>query len=477
MKKVFKNIIMILIIFILFGINYLVMDRIKDNYYNEVRTDAFEIENNESDVGSVPTVKEVDKLYYLVFVSLDGAISLLGCYLVMSKFNSKNFSRFIAKPKRVVVYVLVSVGLTLVLTVLNVVLTKEYFMTADFDSVKVNKKKEVKFELNLANVVKKKQIDLSNVDSNVVIEDEGEYELTGGFKKSLIVNSEGDVSLKLKDVVINSNETAAIIVLKANSVKIITENDTISSLSDFGSTLYNATIYSNSPLFFEGNGVLKINGKNLEGSAVYAKSVTFDGGSVIVESQNKGVVATDALINDGVLYVKATNNAVSSDNLLVNGANTYLMSKSGYKAVNTKDNFTINSGNFIATGYDKLILPSNDSKQKTICINLDDEILWGTPVALKSLKDELAISFKAENDFKNIIISSSKIKESDYNLFVDGNASGILDRGIYVDGKYTQGKKVSIDSSSVITVKNNVTAVGTFITDEAKMEEIKKNIK
>lgn len=475
MRRILKNTIMIFLIVVLFVVNYLVMGRIKDEYYNKVRTSAFEVENNKSEEKPVVNLdKKVDGVYYLVFVSLDGSISILACFLVMSKFNSKTLARFVAKPKRVVVYLLVTTGLTLILVVSNVVMTKNLFMTADLSSVKVNKKKTVKFELDMQNVVEKKQIDLSSIDENVVFEKEGEYEFTGNFKNSLIINSEGDVSLKLKDVVIASNETAAIIVLKAKSVKIITEKDTISSLSDFGETEYNAAIYSNSEVIFEGDGVLKVNGRNLKGSALFAKDVKFDGGNVVIDSQNKGIVAEDVHINDGAVYVKSNNDGIIANNLVVDGGNSYIMAKKNHSAISTKDEFVINSGTFIATGYSTSSLPSEEGKQKSICISLDDEILWGTPVALKSVKDELALSFKAESDFKNVILSSSKITNDKYNLYVDGDATGVLDRGIYSDGKYTKGKKVVVNDEDVFEVKDSVTVITSKSDKEKETSQVRK---
>ena len=460
MRRNLKNAIMILLIILLFGVNYLVMNRIKDEDYNEVRTYAFEKENGKNIDKKINSKKDIDKEYYLVFISLNGGVALLGAYVVMSKFNQKDINRFIAKPKRVVTYVLIVIGLTLVMTVANVIITKKYFMVADINSVKINKKKEVKYELDTSNVINSKKIDLSNMTKSVTIVDGGDYTITGNFNESLIINTDDDITLTFKDTIITGSESAGLIILKANSVKIITEKDTINSISDFGDTEYNSAIYSKTPITFEGEGILKINGKNLKGSGISASDITVNSGTIVIDSQNSGIVSNGKInINDGLVYVKAKSDGIVANNLTIDGGTNYIMSAKDHKSINIEKDFLVNGGVLIATGYEKINMPSENSKQNILCLNLESEILWGTPVALKTVKDELIVSFKAESDFENLLISSDKIKNNKYNLYVDGENSGTLDRGIYYDGKYTSGKKVTINNMDTFETKGTITIV------------------
>lgn len=474
MRRLVKNIIMIFVILIMFGANFLVMNRLKENDYNSKKSKLFEIdEKGETDTSSIDDVdnkdKKIDKIYYVVFLSLDGGIAVVGVYLVMSRLNRKNFTRFISKPKRVVIYLVVTIGVTCLLMVANILATKQFFLNTKAEDIKINRKKVVKFELDLSNVVDSTNIDLTNYNNNIVIEKAGEYNFSGSFNKSIIVNSSGDVILNFKDVVVSNKETAALIGLKADSITIKTLKDTISSFSDFGDTDYSGAIYSNVPIIFEGDGVLKVSGKNSLGSSIYGESLVFNGGSVIVDSQYKGIKASKAIsIHDGLLYVKATSNGMDAESITVDGGTSYIMAGIGIKSIKYTQDFVINDGLFIATGYGD-VEPKREGSQNVMIYNFDDEVSWGTPIALKSVTDNLAIAFKAESDFKSLIISSREIAKDKYNLIFDAECTGILDRGIYYDGKCTAGKKVKLGETDIFEVINKRNFFG-------KRTEINRNV-
>ena len=63
--------------------------------------------------------------------------------------------------------------------------------------------------------------------------------------------------------------------------------------------------------------------------------------------------------------------------------------------------------------------PDRTSKQKYISFNMKSFISNGSNISLKNGNDEI-ISFIANEDFKTLIISNSKIKSGNYDLYVDG---------------------------------------------------------
>ena len=61
--------------------------------------------------------------------------------------------------------------------------------------------------------------------------------------------------------------------------------------------------------------------------------------------------------------------------------------------------------------------PLSNSKQKVIAQNLSSKIDSGSQLVLKDSKGEEVVSFIADDSFKTIIISSSKLQEGKYNLY------------------------------------------------------------
>lgn len=61
--------------------------------------------------------------------------------------------------------------------------------------------------------------------------------------------------------------------------------------------------------------------------------------------------------------------------------------------------------------------PLNGSKQKAIASNLDTTIVAGSELVLKDSEGNELTSFTADDSFKTIIISNSKLTEGKYNLY------------------------------------------------------------
>ena len=116
--------------------------------------------------------------------------------------------------------------------------------------------------------------------------------------------------------------------------------------------------------------------------------------------------------------------------------------------------YTINGGNVVALGSDMLEYPTDSSKQYSVCFNLNNKISNGILVTLVNDKDEVIISFEANEDFKTLIISSDKLENGTYYLLTGGENTGDSTKGIFTKSNYTNG-----DKYKEITISSKVTKV------------------
>ena len=135
-----------------------------------------------------------------------------------------------------------------------------------------NKTKETTAnDVDEGQIVNSTQINLSEYDSNLTISEAGTYTLSGSFKNSVVVNANGDVTLILNGVDIESTTTAAIANGTTNALTIKLADNTTNNLSDGGSSEYDGCIFSYGKLTIEGNGTLNVNGKQEDGEGIATK--------------------------------------------------------------------------------------------------------------------------------------------------------------------------------------------------------------
>ena len=224
--------------------------------------------------------------------------------------------------------------------------------------------------------VSDKTINLSEYSSNVTISEAGEYILTGSFKNSVVVNADGDVTLILNGVTIESTDTAAIANGGTNALTIKLADNTVNTLSDGGSSEFDGCIFSYGKLTIEGNGTLNVNGKQEDGEGIATKScdIVINSGIINIVSADDGLNAGGSggsiTINGGTVYIKASGDGIDSNGALtINGGIIYTIgsAQGGDAGIDTDEGYVFNGGEVIALGSDMLEKPENSSKQKSVC--------------------------------------------------------------------------------------------------------------
>lgn len=330
----------------------------------------------------------------------------------------------------------------IIILILAVILTGLVYMTArEIMNSRNNRmygmnpmEKEVekgtkKEDVDSGSKIEANTINLSEHTTNINISTGGEYNITGEFENSIIIDSTDKVKLNLNNVTIDSQITAAIANKNSGELVINLVENTTNILKDNGSSEYDGCIYSEGNLTIEGNGILKVYGRQEEGEgiATETKDITINGGDIYVESADDGLNAGGdggiITINNGNVVIKASGDGIDSNkDLIINGGTIYTMgsSKGGDAGIDTDGKFEINGGELIAIGSDMLQNPDEESKQQYVSFTLSSNIASGSKVSLKDGGENEIISFEAKEDFRTLIISNADICNNTYYLYING---------------------------------------------------------
>lgn len=401
--------------------------------------------------------------YIIVIASFSGLFSLSLIYLLMSLKNKK----FYKNKDKVIIYILGNIILITSITIGTTLISNNFILKNDQNMNESSEKDKV--VLDKSNVVSDSSIDLNKQKVDVTITSGGTYTFTGSFEHSIIIDADNEeVEIILNGVDIKNEETAAIIGLSASKLKITLEDGTTNTLNDGGNSEYDGCIFSNVTLEFDGNGTLYVNGNQNEGEgiATEAQNITFNNGTYIITSNDDGINAggdgATITFNDGTFYIDASGDGIDSNkDAVVNGGTIFVMGSDvgGDAGIDTDDGFTINGGFVVALGTDMIETPLDSSKQKTIAFTLNESISKDTIVTLMK-GENVIVSFSASKSFKTIIISSDKIDDGEYSLYTGGSNSGKLVNGIYINGTYKNGEKVTVNNSTTFNVSKTINLFG-----------------
>lgn len=394
----------------------------------------------------------------LIFISIQ-----ILFYLLFSGFNYLTFKLTFFPLAKIGVYLILSLGLTA--GILYFAIKPITFLPADVIVEEDNKGNNSSNNnggvpsLN-GKEITEKDINLNDYNENISITRGGTYNLSGSFSHTIIVSCNGDVTLVLNNVEINTKDMASIINKGAGKLKIETQEGTTNNLSDEGSSYYDSVIYSTGPVELKGSGILNINANQNIGINVLSNDFVLNSGTVNITAKNYGIITSEdgGLINivNGNLTINSTkSNLKSKQNIIIDGGITYLLGTEDDSSIDTTNGYEINGGTLIAIGKDIYESPTTSSKNYTICLKLKDIVKKNSVLSLVDSNNKEILTFLSDDDFNSLIISTKSITKGTYKLYKDGKSSGTLDSHIYKDGKYSEGTIVdeAIEVTSKITTK------------------------
>lgn len=438
---------------------FLTVKSLKEENTININKETISIDNKTNDISSINPMKEPNtnnnllSIGLIILFSLTLSLSIM--YLLVIR-NNKSLDK-------IKIYILSSILLTYLLTNTIIILTNNIKKNNITDNEKEN------VILDESNIITSSNINLDNMDSDITITNEGTYTFTGTFTHSIIVDTTEEVNIILDNVNITNENTATIIGLNAKKITITLSDNSINTLSDNGNSTYDACIYSNAPLEFEGTGTLIVNGNQTEGEGVATETnnITFNGGTYIITSQDDGINAGGdggtITINDGTFYINASGDGIDSNqDAILNGGTIFVIGSDigGDSGIDTDDGYIINGGTIIALGTDMIELPSLETTQNVLALSLEDKITKDTLVSILK-DDELIISFKASKSFKTLIYSAKNLTSGNYSIYINGSNDGEYKYGIYTNGNYEKGELLSINNVTTFKVENIINYFGT----------------
>ncbi len=227
-------------------------------------------------------------------------------------------------------------------------------------------------------------------------------------------------------------------------------------------------ISSDTDLYFEGEGYLKVTSKNKEGIETKG-NLTLDGGAgdyeVFAEDDclntttatTTGATVRNALtINVHSLLASVSTEADEGDaidsngTLTINGGTIYAFAhpSSPDAGLDSVGGTYINGGTVIATGNmaDQI---SNESQQKFIFPSFSKQISADTLVVIKDQDDKVITAFKTGRNIQNLLYSSADLDYESYTVYTGGTIEGEETNGLYTTiTSYTGGTETSYSNVS-----------------------------
>lgn len=350
-----------------------------------------------------------------------------------------------------------------------------------------------------------KAITLSG-SKTTVINAGGYYTVTGTLTNAqLTVDTQEAVYLELAGVTITNNSGPALQITDAEQVTITLRSGTTNSLSDGGSSEFNAALFSNDSLLIEGEGSLTIAGNN-DHAIESDDDITINGGNLRIAAKTDGLHANDAItinggvvevteayegiegkgeiiINGGTVTVSATDDGINAGTgIKISGGNIFATCSKG-DAIDSNGTINIAGGTIVAIGgnvpeggidcdRNEMIItggtlvaagganstPSNNSTQPVV-------LLAGTAAnsLLHIQGDAEILTFLAGRSYQSLVFSSPLLAQGEtYTIYTGGSVSGGSDfHGLYTDATYSGGAKGdNFTTTDMVTIQGGNTGMG-----------------
>jgi len=275
----------------------------------------------------------------------------------------------------------------------------------------------------------------------------------------------------------------ALQIANAEQVTITLRSGTTNSLSDGGSSEFNAALFSNYSLLIEGEGSLTITGNNEHGIES-DDDITINGGNLSIAAKTDALHANDAItINGDTLDVtEAYEGIEGKGEIIINGGNVFATCSKG-DAIDSNGTIKIAGGTIVAIGgsvpeggidcdHNEMIFtggtlvaaggsnstPSANSTQPVM-------LLAGTTAdSLLHIQGEAEVlTFLAGRSYQSLVFSSPLLAQSaSYTVYTGGSVTGGSNfHGLYTDANYSGGTEGdSFTTTDMVTIQGGNTGMG-----------------
>ena len=223
-------------------------------------------------------------------------------------------------------------------------------------------------------------------------------------------------------------------------------------------------ISSDIDLYFEGTGYLEVTSKNKEG--IESKgNLTFSGGTgdYVIKAEDDCLnTTTDAKENSNAhnsltIDVKSLTAIVNSTadegdgidsngTLTINNGRIIAIAKPGQESgIDTEKGIYINGGSVLSTG-DMLDQIDTSSKQNFMVLSFGQSVSADDLITVLDQNNKVLFSYKTDRAYKNLVYSSSNLKNGIYHAYIGGNIDGNDNYGYYESGTYSYGTQLGYTS-------------------------------
>ena len=230
-------------------------------------------------------------------------------------------------------------------------------------------------------------------------------------------------------------------------------------------------ISSDIDLYFEGEGTLKVTSKNKEGIETKGNLSLIGGAgdyeiyaqddclNTTTASSNDITVRNDILINVNSLLSIVDDEADEGDAIDSNGKLTIeggtiiaiAHPTSPDAGLDSGNGTFINGGTVIATG-NMMDQIESSSKQQYIYASLNTTINENTLIVIKDDNNNIITAYKTPRSIKNILYSSSTLKNNSCKIYINGTIDGEETNGLFTKiNSYIDGEEISYSN-----VSNNI---------------------
>jgi len=164
-------------------------------------------------------------------------------------------------------------------------------------------------------------------------------------------------------------------------------------------------------------------------------------------------------ISGGTIYINSTGDGLDANGSVYMSGGTVILNgpeSNGNGAIDYDQNFEITGGLLIASGSSGMAqTPSDNSTQNSVLISYSNVQKANTIVNLADAEGNSLITFKPEKGYQSILISSPDLNlNSTYTLYTGGTATGLENNGLFTEGSYENGTKLTdlTVSKSVLSI-------------------------